>query len=61
LDVAEEFGNAPVVVAFAAGTQGLIGPVLSVVPVPIAALLAPEPAFPASELVSAIVVEEDGF
>ena len=43
-----------------AGAQGLFTPVLSTGPVPMEALLAPAPVLPLSELVSAIVVFEDG-
>jgi hypothetical protein len=45
------------------GTQGLITPVLSVLPVPIDALLAPVPVFPESEEVAAmfVVCVDDGF
>jgi hypothetical protein len=43
------------------GVQGLITPVLSTGPVAIEALLAPEPVLPASEVVPAIMLADDGF
>ena len=49
-----EFGKAPVVWPATPGTHGLMTPVLSVGPVPIAALLAPVAVMPPPLLVSAI-------
>jgi len=55
-----EFGIAPVAVSpVEPGAQGLMTPVLFVGPVPIDMLLAPEPVFPESELLSAIVAAEE--
>jgi hypothetical protein len=55
-------GSAPVaVLPVEPGTQGFITPVLSVLPVPIDALLAPVPEFPESEEVAAMVVCVEGF
>jgi len=57
----DEPGSAPVTDwPVEPGTQGLITPVLSVVPVPIDALLAPLPVFPESEDVAAIEVVGEG-